>query len=276
LLRNQNEVGEYEALDPLVEDEGVGVHDEVPGLGVDDILEDAVQTHQHLVLLLVLHGLVVPLVDPVVALDGLLQVFVVRVVLGSLLEVLLEDEVVLERPLEGFANEVLEGLYPGGFGKCLLDELDLGVVLPEQLQLLLGGLVVLEEVGVDEHELGVADHGGANKSEPAVPAHQQSLHVGVDLAREVDHAEHVGEHLPLLVLTDEVAELEGLLDLLADQLQVFQVFGLGLDQFAQAVVAVLGFAGLLGPLLEAGGGGYYEAEGWGGVAGLVLGLHWVW
>ena len=101
--------------------------------------------HEHLVLLLVLHGLVVALVDLVVAGDSLVQGLVVGVGRRGLLGVPLQDQVVLQRTLEGLADEVVEGLELRRLHYALLYLLDL-LVLQQQLEAFFGLFFVLEEV----------------------------------------------------------------------------------------------------------------------------------
>lgn len=45
----------------------------------------------------------------------------------------------------------------------------------------------------------------------------------------MDHALHIREHLLLLVLTDEVALFQRLLDLLADHFEITEILGFGLN-----------------------------------------------
>jgi hypothetical protein len=177
-----------------LETDGVVLGDVVPGLGLDDVSELEVQIHHRLVLLLVLHRQVVLLVDLVVQVDRLLQVRFVGVPLLCLRPVVPQDEVVFEGPLEGLADEIVEGDDAAGGREGLFDSACFVMFGEEGLEFVLCFCEIFEEVGVEDEEAGVLDHGESDDGGPALPVVEQFLELLVDLGREIDHAVDVGEH----------------------------------------------------------------------------------
>ena len=82
----------------------------------------------------------------------------------------------------------------------------------------------------------------------------------MDAAGELQHALEVGEHLPLLVLADEVAFPQWLLHLLDYQRQVRKVLAFSFHQFFERVVPFLRFARLFVPFFEAGPRPNHQAQ----------------